>query len=187
MDTRRVAGILDAAMPAPAPASPAIEVESLALSDDGRFFNSPFPARVYRGVLPGAHADPAAAFEALFDAHGWPPAWRAGLYTVHHYHACAHEVLGIFSGWVNARLGGERGPLVTLGAGDAVLIPAGVAHRNEGQSPDFLAVGAYPRGMRVDMRYGREAERAVDARRLAALPPPSPDPVFGAVSAASAR
>jgi uncharacterized protein YjlB len=88
-------------------------------------------------------------------------------------------VLGIFSGWVQARLGGERGPLLTLRAGDAVLIPAGVAHKNEGESPDFRAVGAYPRGMKVDMRYGREADRPVDARRLATLPPPSPDPIFG--------
>jgi uncharacterized protein YjlB len=170
-----------------APSSASITVESLELPDDGRFFNSPYPALVYRGVLSGAQADLATAFEALFDAHGWPPAWRAGLYTLHHYHASAHEVLGIFRGWVNARLGGEQGPLVTLRAGDAVLIPAGVAHKNEGQSPDFSAVGAYPSGMRVDMRYGREGERKVDGKRLAALPPPSPDPVFGAVSNPASR
>jgi uncharacterized protein YjlB len=158
----------------------AIPVEALQLADDGRFFNSPYPALVYRGALSVAVADLASEFEALFDAHGWPPAWRAGLYTMHHYHSSAHEVLGIFQGWVHARLGGEGGQLVTLRAGDAVLIPAGVAHRNEGQSPDFCAVGAYPRGMRVDLRYGREAERRVDAKRLAGLPAPSPDPVLGA-------
>jgi uncharacterized protein YjlB len=70
--------------------------------------------------------------------------------------------------------------LVTLRAGDAVLIPAGVAHCNEGESADFRAVGAYPSGMRVDMRYGRTGDREADERRLAALPPPAPDPVFGA-------
>jgi uncharacterized protein YjlB len=162
-----------------------IPVESFTLGDDGRFLNSPHPARVYRGVLSGALADPAAAFEQLFARHGWPPAWRAGLYTVHHYHSAAHEVLGIFSGWVKARLGGESGVLVTLRAGDAVLLPAGVAHRNEGQSPDFMAVGAYPRGMRPDMRYGRGGERATDRARLAALPAPAPDPVLGAVGPSS--
>jgi uncharacterized protein YjlB len=162
-----------------------IRVESFTLADDGRFINSPHPARVYRGVLSDAHADPVAAFEELFARHGWPPAWRAGLYTVHHYHSAAHEVLGVFSGWVKARLGGESGALVTLRAGDAVLLPAGVAHRNEGQSPDFLAVGAYPRGMRPDMRYGREVERATDLKRLAALPAPAPDPVLGTASASA--
>ena len=156
-----------------------IEVESIVLGDDGRFINSPHPARIYRGVLPAAQRDLAGAFEALFAENGWPPAWRAGLYTMHHYHGSAHEVLGIFRGWVKARLGGERGPLVTLRAGDAVLIPAGVAHCNEGESEDFCAVGAYPRGMRVDMRLGRPHERAEDERRLPAVPAPSPDPVLG--------
>jgi uncharacterized protein YjlB len=156
-----------------------IPVEAHVLPDDGRFLNSPHPALIYRGVFSPAEGDLALAFEALFAAHGWPPAWRAGLYTLHHYHSSAHEVLGIFSGWVQARLGGESGPVLTLRAGDAVLIPAGVAHKNEGQSPDFSAVGAYPHGMRADMRYGREAERAVDAQRIGALPPPTPDPVFG--------
>jgi uncharacterized protein YjlB len=167
-----------------------ISVESHILADDGRFPNSPYPALVYRGVFTAGQPELAASegqlareFEALFQAHGWPPAWRAGLYTMHHYHSSAHEVLGIFGGWVEARLGGERGPVVTLRAGDAVLIPAGVAHKNEAQSPGFRAVGAYPRGMRADMRYGREADRQVDARRLASLPPPTPDPVLGAAAA----
>ncbi|HTV19712.1 MAG TPA: hypothetical protein VMG12_13600 [Polyangiaceae bacterium] len=156
-----------------------ISVESHLLADDGRFLNSPYPALIYRGVFGPTEADLARAFDGLFDSNGWPPAWRAGLYTMHHYHSSAHEVLGIFSGWVEARLGGEGGPLVTLRAGDAVLIPAGVAHKNEGESRDFCAVGAYPSGMRVDMRYGREGERSSDARRLAQLPPPTPDPIFG--------
>jgi uncharacterized protein YjlB len=171
-------------MTATARHAPTVSVESFELADDGRFFNSPHPVLVYRGALsrgslPASDEELASAFERLFEANGWPPAWRAGLYTMHHYHASAHEVLGIFSGWVHARLGGEKGLRVTLRAGDAVLIPAGVAHKNEGQSPDFRAVGAYPHGMRVDMRYGRAAERRVDGTRLAALPPPSPDPIFG--------
>lgn len=159
-----------------------IPVEEHVLADDGVFLNSPHPAIVYRGVFSPATGDLAREFEALFDQHGWPPAWRAGLYGMHHYHSSAHEVLGVFSGWVEARLGGERGPVVTLRAGDAILIPAGVAHKNEGDSSDFSAVGAYPRGMRVDMRYGRGADRSADAPRLAALPAPSPDPVFGAIA-----
>ena len=159
----------------------AIAVERCSVRDDGRFVNSVHPALIYRAVLPADHPDLGRAFEVLFEANAWPPAWRAGLYEMHHYHSSAHEVLGIMSGWVQARLGGEAGTCVTLRAGDAVLIPAGVAHKNEGQSPDFRAVGAYPRGMRPDMRYGREAERATDARRIARLPPPTlHDPVFGA-------
>lgn len=168
--------------PGAAPAS----FESIDIAPNGSFPGSPHPARVYRAVLGAAHAtasERAAAFEALFARNGWPPAWRAGLYEVHHYHSSAHEVLGIFSGWVRARLGGPGGTVVTLRAGDVVLIPAGVAHCNEGRSPDFRAVGAYPRGARPDMRYGQDEARAADAARVLELPAPAPDPVLGAAAA----
>jgi uncharacterized protein YjlB len=159
----------------------AVVVESLRVADDGRFANSPYPARLYRAVFAGDGSDSSAeemasAFEALFEANGWPPAWRAGLYSVPHYHGAAHEVLGVFRGWAKAQLGGERGPTVTLRAGDVLLLPAGMAHENRGDSGDFLAVGAYPRGMRVDMRY--ERNREADLGRLARVSPPT-DPVFG--------
>ena len=73
----------------------AIVVEQCLLGDDGRFVNSVYPALLYRAVLPADHADLGRAFEALFEANEWPPAWRAGLYEMHHYHSSAHEVLGI--------------------------------------------------------------------------------------------
>lgn len=163
-----------------------VSVESWRLADDGQFINSPFPALVYRavfavsgagrGAAPAAGEDVAAAFEALFEANGWAPAWRAGLYSVPHYHGVAHEVLGVFRGWAKAQLGGTTGPLVTLRAGDALLLPAGVAHENRGDSGDFCAVGAYPRDQRVDMRYARD--RDADLGRLARVAAPT-DPVFG--------
>jgi uncharacterized protein YjlB len=174
--------------PAPVPIERArVVVESLLVEDDGRFVNSPYPARVYRAVFAGqgnasSAEDMASAFEALFEANGWPPAWRAGLYSVPHYHGAAHEVLGVFRGWAKAQLGGERGPTVTLRAGDVLLLPAGVAHENRGDSGDFLAVGGYPRGTRVDMRY--ERHREADRVRLASVPPPT-DPVFGGICAGS--
>jgi len=168
-----------------APDRASVVVESWRLADDGQFINSPYPALVYRAVFaasgaergsPAAGEDVAAAFEALFEANGWPPAWRAGLYSVPHYHGAAHEVLGVFRGWAKAQIGGARGPLVTLHAGDALLLPAGVAHENRGDSGDFCAVGAYPRGLRVDMRYARD--RDADLGRLARVTAPT-DPVFG--------
>jgi uncharacterized protein YjlB len=169
-----------------------VHVQSLDLSDDGRSMGSPYPALLYRDVFPSSRTDTsdrgsspeelARRFESLFEANDWPPAWRAGLYTVPHYHAAAHEVLGVFRGWAKAWLGGEAGVLVTLRAGDVLLLPAGVAHENRGDSGDFCAVGAYPRGMRVDMRY--ERDRQADAARLERVPPPATDPVFGGPCAA---
>jgi uncharacterized protein YjlB len=147
--------------------------------DDGRFPNSALPVLVYRAVVSDA-ADRASRFERLFSTHLWPAAWRNGLYSRHHYHSTAHEVLGVYEGWVKARLGGERGGLLTLHAGDVLVIPAGVAHCNEGQSRDFRVVGAYPRGTDMDMNYGEAGDRPAADRRIATVPAPERDPVFGA-------
>ena len=83
---------------------------------------------------------------ALFERNGWGGAWRNGIYAHHHYHSTAHEVLGVASGSVRVRLGGDGGKTVVLRAGDVVVVPAGVAHKSEGTSPDLVVVGAYPQG-----------------------------------------
>ncbi len=144
--------------------------------DDTVFPNSRLAVLIYRAAI----ATPkGAAFEEMFEAHGWSSAWRNGLYSVHHYHSTAHEVLGIFQGWVTARLGGPRGQTVRLTAGDVVVIPAGVAHKNDGASSDFRVVGAYPDGTGPDMQYGKAGERPGTDRNIAGVPPPAADPVHG--------
>lgn len=151
------------------------------LADDGVFPNSRFPALVYQGVVPLPSRDPAAAFEALFERNGWGgSSWRNGLYTVHHYHSSAHEVLGVYAGRVRVQLGGERGVAVTLSTGDVAVIPAGVAHKNVAQSGDFRVVGAYPAGTSPNMRYGKPGERPAADRDIANVPLPAADPVQGA-------
>jgi uncharacterized protein YjlB len=118
------------------------KIEDYRFADDGRVPNNPrLPLIVYRGALKTG-GDAAASCVALFDRNGWTGAWQNGVYSHHHYHSSAHEVLGIASGWVRVRLGGESGQTIELRAGDVVVIPAGVAHKNEGESPDLLVVGA---------------------------------------------
>ena len=136
------------------------------------------PVLVYKGAIALPPRDPPSGFETMFAHHGWSSSWRNGLYSVHHYHSTAHEVLGIFQGWVTARLGGPRGQAVKLEAGDVVIIPAGVAHKNEGASADFRVVGAYPDGTGPDMQYGKPGERPAVDRNIACLGVPS-DPVGG--------
>lgn len=153
--------------------------EQLLLSDDGRFPNSRYPVLVYREVLLGPPADLASRLEQLFAEHAWPAAWRNGIYTQHHYHSTAHEALGVYQGWCKARLGGEQGSVVELRAGDIVVLPAGVAHCNEGQSKDFRVVGAYPVDSDMDMNYGKPGERPGVDRNILALSRPVQDPVYG--------
>ena len=147
-------------------------------ADDGTFPNSRLPVLIYRAVLATPNA---AAFEEMFEANGWSSAWRNGLFSVHHYHSTAHEVLGIYEGRVNARLGGGGGggKLVTLVAGDVVVIPAGVAHKNDGASADFRVVGAYPIGTSPDMQYGKPGERPETDRNILRVGLPAADPVRG--------
>ncbi|HKY39737.1 MAG TPA: hypothetical protein VJN18_27555 [Polyangiaceae bacterium] len=174
-----VPATLAAAEPALA-ASP--EPRAELLKDTGEFPNSKYPALIYQAVLPAGSAL-ASAFEALFERNGWPGAWRNGLYRTHHYHSTAHEVLGIYRGHVKVRLGGLAGPVVTLAAGDVAILPAGVAHKNEGQSDDFAVVGAYPAGTSPDMNYGKPGERPESDRNIARVPRPTHDPVTGASGA----
>jgi uncharacterized protein YjlB len=129
--------------------------------------------------------DPPSGFETLFTRNGWTGSWRNGLYTFDHYHSTAHEVLGVSGGIVRIQLGGERGPIIDLGAGDVVVIPAGVAHKNVGASADFRVVGAYPIGTAPDLLFGKPGERPAaddNIRNVARLALPA-DPVEGAAGA----
>jgi uncharacterized protein YjlB len=155
------------------------KVEDYRFADDGRVPNNPrLPAIVYRGAL-ATGADAAARCTALFAGNGWTGAWKNGVYPHHHYHSSAHEVLGIVTGYVRVRLGGEGGRTVELRAGDVVVIPAGVAHKNEGASPDLLVVGAYPRGQSPDLCRPGAADHARAVPQIGAVPPPAGDPVYG--------
>ena len=151
------------------------DAETYHFADDGRFPNSALPLLVYRRALP---PDPA-AMERMFAAHDWSNGWRDGIFGYHHFHSIAHEVLGIAAGEVRVAFGGPAGREVTVRAGDAVIIPAGVAHRNMGQSANLLVIGAYPGGSDYDIRRGEPAEHAVAMRAIAAVPLPASDPVLG--------
>src|SRR5207244_1516328 len=105
--------------------------------------------------------------------------WRNGIYRYHHYHSTAHEVLGVFSGCATVRLGGERGITEKLTAGDVLIIPAGVGHKNLDSSADFGVVGAYPLDQQADMNYGREGERPRADQNIARVARPKSDPIYG--------
>ena len=110
-------------------------IEHYLFAGGGDVPNNPrLPLIVYRGALESG-GDAAARCVALFDRNGWTGAWQNGIYSRHHYHSSAHAVLGIAAGWVRVRLGGEGGQSVELRAGDVVMIPAGVAHKNEPGPP----------------------------------------------------
>lgn len=95
------------------------------------------------------------------------------------YHSTAHEVLVVLSGSVEVQLGGPTGVTTRLNSGDAVIIPAGVAHKNLHASADFEVLGAYPDGQKWDLQYGAPGERPKADENIARVPLPAEDPFFG--------
>jgi uncharacterized protein YjlB len=150
--------------------------------DDGYVPNNPkIPLLYYRKAVrfDGQH-DPAATLEVIFDAHSWGEAWRNGIYDFVHYHSMIHEVLGVARGTATLRLGGNKGKTVKVGAGDVIVIPAGVGHECLRAGTTFLVVGAYPpKGTYNECRGSfQERDKAIASIRRVAMPGQSP--LFGA-------
>lgn len=150
------------------------------LTDDGAVPNNPkLPLLVYQGALNLPAQNPARVIEEIFSTNQWGRSWRNGIYNFHHYHSTAHEVLACYSGSVKVKMGGKSGVTLSVQRGDVMIIPAGVGHKNLGNSSDFGVVGAYPPGPNWDMMYGRPDERPQADKNIVNVPLPPTDPVFG--------
>lgn len=153
-------------------------VQTMMLKANGGIPNNPtLPVLIYPAALDVTGGDPASLFERTFAANGWPPQWRYGVFTYHHYHTCGHEVLGVFAGHARLMLGGPGGHVVEVKAGDVLLLPAGTGHCNLGSSDDFMVVGAYPPGQEGDIN--RDPATPAQIAQIAQLRFPQTDPVLG--------
>ena len=141
-------------------ATPQKENIRLFLKDDGIFpNNSKVPLVLHRRVVSTMSGSATArAMEKIFEENGWEPQWHGSLYNIHHYHATTHEAIGILSGEATVQFGGPQGPEIRVCAGEAILIPAGVAHCLK-TSSGFSVIGAYPPGCTPDMCVGAAGER----------------------------
>jgi uncharacterized protein YjlB len=154
------------------------ECRAILLQPRGGIPNHPeYPLLVY----PGAFPDDVSAEEIRnrFHENEWGKSWINGVFSYHHFHSNAHEVLGCFSGNATVQFGGEGGPEIEIPPGAVVVIPAGVGHRKVRSSVDFGVVGAYPPGESCDV-CGDEGESADSlVCRIASVPLPPTDPVSG--------
>ncbi len=151
--------------------------EEILLAEQRPIPNSPLPVLLYPGCVRGE--DKEDRFIKLFHKNGWGSAWVNGVYNFHHFHAKAHEVLGVAQGEVTVLLGGPAGRVVTLKAGDAVLLPAGTGHYRLSSSSDYSIVGAYERGQSPDLKLGEENEYEAALLDIARVKKPESDPVLG--------
>ena len=155
-----------------------MEPETYFFKDDGKIPNSKYPLLLYRSAFKLMGDEGAEWLETHFARNDWTNSWRNGVYDFHHYHSISHEVLGVYSGWALLHLGGEQGEKIKVSAGDIMVIPAGVGHKNL-ESEDLGIVGAYPGGREWDVKKGLPGERPEADKNIAAVPMPAADPLLG--------
>jgi uncharacterized protein YjlB len=148
--------------------------------DDGRIPNNPkLPLLLYPQALDESEREPSRCKE-LLGRNGWGGAWVDGVFSYHHFHSNAHEVLCVVGGSARLAFGGPEGETVEVEAGDVVVIPAGVGHKNERSDSGFTVIGAYPRGQEgYDLRTGEEGERPEVLENISSVAMPEQDPLFG--------
>lgn len=149
------------------------------ISDNKPFPNNRLPVILYTEIFHEEKEDYGDDFLHLFRENGWGNSWRNGVYPFHHYHGEAHEVLGCAKGRVKIMLGGEGGEIYELHKGEAVLLPAGVAHCRVESTSDFSIIGAYPHNQSPDLNKGMEEEYKVNIEKIEKVQKPVKDPVTG--------
>lgn len=141
------------------------------------FPNSQLPVLLYQKAF--QKNDSVDSIELVLKKNKWKNLWRNGIFPFHHYHSNTHEVLICYEGWCDVQLGGDNGIEWPFEKGDALIIPAGVAHKNIKSSAAFKCIGAYPINIEYDMNYGKPEELSKAKKNIEKLALPSTDPVFG--------
>ena len=155
-----------------------IKPEMHYFKDDGMVPNSQYPLLLYKNVFSERGEVGADWLERHFLSNNWHNSWRNGIFTFQHYHSITHEVLGIYSGEALVLLGGDQGTKLGVQAGDIIVIPAGVGHKNL-EEKNLGVVGAYPDGMPVDILRAQPGDRPQADHNIAAVPIPGTDPFLG--------
>ena len=145
--------------------------------------NQKLPLLVHPKAFSVLNNDLVSTCESLFTANSWQGCWRNGIFSYHHYHSMAHEVLGICMGTAKVQFGGERGIIFSVSLGAVVIITTGVGHKNLGASSDLCVVGAYPPNQIPDLCDDKATSNPDDRlkviRNIQRVDLPSTDPVYG--------
>lgn len=106
--------------------------------------NETYTALLLAGAL-GGETEPS-AIHALYNENGWGGAWTWEVFTYHHFHPDAFEVLSVASGAATLMLGGPQGEEFDVMAGDVLILPPGYGHKQIEKREGFQICGGYPPG-----------------------------------------
>ena len=129
-------------------------VREYLFEDDGRIPNNPTLAAA-RVLQRSQFRAGLLALQGTAAENGWGGAGLIGVFSYHHYHSNAHEVLCVVSGSASIAFGGPEGETVEVQAGDVVVIPAGVGHCNKGRTVDSRSLGPTRAGRNLTTSYRR--------------------------------
>ena len=150
------------------------------LSADGEFPNNGLlPLLHYPAAFSTGESMEPETIKEILETNSWNKTWVNGIYDYHHYHSTAHEILVVLKGSARVQFGGPNGITLAIEKGDAVVIPAGVAHKKIEDADGFSCLGAYPDGQQYDMQYGKKGERPQTDENVRQVPLPANDPLYG--------
>ena len=147
--------------------------------DDGLVPNNPLPFIIYKRVIEVDNTHPERTIEQVFADNRWGSMWRNGIYDYLHYHATAHEVLGIARGQARVRFGGDHGKVLEVSAGDVAILPAGTGHQCLFGTRDLSVVGAYPPAQTMEITRPTSDNHAKALKTIPCVAVPTTDPVMG--------
>lgn len=140
--------------------------------------NEDLPLVLMRNSLSLDPARPVRSIRESFAENGWTPFAEDPVPKLQHYRSNCHVAIGIARGSGRVLFGGPSGVIIDLRAGDAVVVPAGVAICRVAGA-DLLAVGAASCEVEPDLCRLDPADYHEAVERIATLPLPTQDPVHG--------
>lgn len=161
-----------------------MHVELLTFHDNGAVPNSHLPVVYFRALGDFLDKDPDSLrqdIELRVRENNWYVDWfdTDAVFRYTHYHSTAHEMLVVLNGVATLHIGGLGGKDLPLKAGDAVVIPAGVAHQRISGDKDFMVAGLYPSGQTWDLLRQTKADYEAAKKNLPHVSLPTADPFWG--------
>jgi uncharacterized protein YjlB len=147
--------------------------------DDGLIPNNKLPLLVYRNAINIGAEHSEKTIEGLFGSHRWGEMWRNGVYDYLHYHSTVHEAMGVAHESARVRFGGDGGKELEISTGDAIVLPAGTGHQCIWASHDFVVVGAYPPGSKMEITRPTVENYRIALETIPKVSLPAMDPVYG--------
>ncbi|MFB6355053.1 MAG: cupin domain-containing protein [bacterium] len=161
------------------PSLRSVEGRLIWFESNGSVPNHPeWPLIVYEDCWTGDTGE----IENVYRSNNWGGTWRNGIYSYHHYHSNAHEVLGVVNGSAVVLFGGPApgGVALELSAGDVAVLPAGTGHKRESSGGRLLVVGGYPKSCPGwNLKKARSDPPSQIMSDIRDTSSPSGDPIYG--------